>query len=40
MHNKWEPTAQHRELYRLLSGDLNGKEILKKTVQALLFVII
>ena len=25
--NKWEPTVQHRELYLVLCGDLNGKEI-------------
>lgn len=40
MDNKWEPAAQRRELDRVLGGDLDGKEILKKTVQALLFVII
>ena len=25
-----EPTVYHRELYSVLCGDLNGKEILKK----------
>ena len=27
LKNKWEPTVQHRELYLVLCGDLNGKEI-------------
>ena len=27
--NSWEPTVEHRELYSVLSGDLNGKEIQK-----------
>ena len=26
----WEPTVQHRELYSVLCGDLNGKEIQKR----------
>ena len=28
--DKWEPTVEHRELYSVLCGDLNGKEIQKK----------
>ena len=27
--NQREPTVQHRELYSVLCGDLNGKEIQK-----------
>ena len=28
--NQWEPTADHRDLYSALCGDLNGKEIQKR----------
>ena len=28
--NLWEPTLQHRELYSMLYGDLNGKKIQKR----------
>ena len=28
----WEPIVQHRELYSMLSGDLNGKEIQKRGI--------
>ena len=30
--NKWDSTTQHRELYSVLCGDLNGKEILKEEI--------
>ena len=28
--NSWEPTVEHRELYSVLCGDLNGKVIRKR----------
>ena len=30
LDNQWEPTLYHRELYSVVCGDLNGKEIHKK----------
>ena len=30
--NKWDPTVKHRELYSVLCGGLNGKEIQKSGI--------